>query len=191
MMEKRRRLIPLMLGLLLVSACAVKPTRDPRNPADVRNGPVLLRVCYIDGDSVHLAVGDQVELATSRLGRLRIRHLPADGSPREAWNGGDDVRVRSAILVERVDSRTDSGANSRGDSRANRTVARRFVPVGRFAVRVDEPGGHARFDFLASKATANLTNERYPECNVDLGDDEMLIRGVEDEERHGGTAHMR
>lgn len=169
---------PLILGVLLVmSACATRPVPDPRNAGMVRDRPVLLRVCYVDGDGAHLSVGDQVELDTSRLGRLRIRHLPGEGQ--NAWNGGDDVRVKSAILVERVDQRPNS------------RVTRRFVPAGRFSVQIEERGEHVRFDFLASKATANLSNERYPECNVDLGDDEVLIRGVEDDDRHAGTVHLR
>ncbi len=169
----------LALGVLLtLTGCAVKPIPDPREPAAARGAPVLLRVCYVEGDGAHLAVGDQVELSNSKLGRLRIRHLPGPGNTQGAWNGGEDVKVRSAVLVELT------------DAKGNRTQGRRFVPVGRFSVRVGEIT-HAPFDFLTSKAVTNLRNDRFPECNVDLGDDEVLIRGVKDEDRHGGTAHLR
>jgi hypothetical protein len=164
---------------VLMTACAVRPTPDPRSPAEVRDGPVLLRVCYVEGDGAHLSVGDQVELDTSRLGRLRIRHLQAPTSQGPIWNGGDDVQVRTAMLAELVE---------RGDNGEER---RRFVPVGRFEVGLDEGGRHLRFDFLASKATDHLENRQYPECNVDLGADEVLIRGVEDTDRHGGHAIVR
>jgi hypothetical protein len=149
---------------------------DPRSPAPVRDGPVVLRVCYVDGDGAHLAVGDQVELATNGLGRLRIRHLPAGGNM-AAWNGGDDAAVKDAVLVEQA-GRTDA------------KNLRRFVPVGRFGVRLPD-SAHARFDFLVSKAVANLSNNRFPECNVDLGTDEVLVRGVDDGARHGGHAILR
>jgi hypothetical protein len=161
----------------LLTACAVRPLPDPRSPAPVRDTPVLLRVCYVDGDGAHLAVGDQVELTTNNLGRLRIRHVPTAGNAQGAWNGGDAAAVKDAVLVELVDTR-------------NKANTRRFVPVGRFGVRLAEIP-HARFDFLASKATANLANDRFPECNVELGADEVLIRGVEDDERHGGHAILR
>jgi hypothetical protein len=143
----------------------------------VRDAPVVLRVCYVDGDGAHLAVGDQVELTTNSFGRLRIRHLPANGNA-NAWNGGEDAAVKKAVLVEQV-----GGPNASKNTR-------RFVPVGRFNVRLSD-SAHARFDFLTSKAVANLTNNRYPECNVDLGADELIIRGVEDDERHGGHSALR
>jgi hypothetical protein len=165
-----------MLLVATLAGCAVRPLPDPREPAPVRDAPVLLRVCYVEGDGAHLAVGDQVELATNGMGRLRIRHLPASGGV--AWNAGDDVAVKKAVLVEQVASRRDN------------KNARRFVPVGRFSVRVPE-SAHVRFDFLASKAVLNLANNRYPECNVELGTDEVLIRGAEDQERHGGHAILR
>jgi hypothetical protein len=38
---------------------------------------------------------------------------------------------------------------------------------------------------------ANLSNNRFPECNVDLGTDEVLVRGVDDGARHGGHAILR
>ena len=94
----------------------------PRNPAPTRDGPVVLRVCYVEGDGAHLAVGDQVELTTNKLGRLRIRHLPQNANG-PAWNGGDDAAVRDAVLVEQI---MPSGE-------AKNT--RRFVPVGRFSVQ--------------------------------------------------------
>jgi len=74
--------------------------------------------------------------------------------------------------------------------RNNQKNTRWFVPVGRFRVHV---GGveHAPFDFSTSKATANLANNRFPECNVDLGADEVLIRGVKDAGRHGGDVVLR
>jgi hypothetical protein len=164
------------LMTVVLAGCAVRPIPDPRSPASVRDAPVVLRVCYVDGGGAHLAVGDQVELATSSLGRLRIRHLPANNGP--AWNAGEDVAVKDAVLVEQVGQRPDS------------KNLRRFVPVGRFAVQIPD-GSHTRFDFLASKAVANLANNRFSECNVPLGADEVLIRGVEDEARHGGHAILR
>jgi hypothetical protein len=161
--------------LLALAGCAVRPTPDPRNPGMVRNGPALFRVCIVEGEGTHLAVGDLVELATSRSGRLRVRHLPGDGNQMEPWNGGDSARVRSAVLVERIDS--------------DRQTARRFVPVGRFDVAVHGQSG--RFDFLASRVTEAMQNDRYPSCNVDVGDDELVIRGVEHEgRRHDGIAHL-
>lgn len=175
-----KRVLRSLLAVLCIAAfaagCAVKPVPDPRSPGPVHDTPVSLRVCYVEGDGAHLAVGDQVELATSTLGRLRIRHIPGSGGG--AWNAGDDVRVKSAVLVEQIDPSGD------------KVNTRRFVPVGRFSVSLGERE-HARFDFLASKATANLTNNRFPECNVDLGDDEVLIRGVEDDGRHGGHSILR
>ncbi len=178
MIVRRMRFWALSLGAAaVVGGCAVRPTPDPRDPAPVRDSPSLLRVCYVEGDGAHLAVGDQVEITTNRLGRLRIRHIPGPDNRAGAWNGGDDVAVRDAVLVERVDKQTQS--------------MRRFVPVGRFNVRLPDGDGHARFDFLASKATANLSNNRYPECNVSLGDDEVLIRGVDEHDRHGGDVHLR
>jgi hypothetical protein len=174
-----RNLLTMFCVVTVATGCAVRPVPDPRNPGPVRDSPLLLRVCHVDGDGAHLTVGDQVELATNKLGRLRIRHILSPDNSGGAWNAGDDAAVKSSVLVELIDPRGD------------KTNTRRFVPVGRFSVRVGERSEHARFDFLASKATDNLTNNRYPECNVDLGDDEFLVRGVEDDERHGGTAHVR
>jgi hypothetical protein len=177
-MTKRTVAQAVAIGLWVsLAGCAVRTIPDPRDPAPVRDGPVLLRVCYVDGDGAHLAVGDQVELATNKLGRLRIRHVPADGNA-PAWNGGADAAVRDAVLVEQI---------AQGGAAKN---VRRFVPVGRFGVRLPD-SAHARFDFLASKAVANLSNNRPPECNVPLGADEVIIRGVEDGARHGGHAILR
>jgi hypothetical protein len=167
----------LLAAAVFVTGCAVRPKPDPRNPAPVRDSPQLLRVCYVEGDGAHLAVGDQVELSTNQLGRLRIRHLPNPDNP-NVWNGGDDVAVKRGVLVETV---------------AGKQGARRFVPVGRFSVRVPDQGEgvHATFDFATSKATANLSNNRFPECNVALGADEVVIRGVDDVDQHGGDAILR
>jgi hypothetical protein len=168
-----------VLGAVALTGCAVRPIPDPRDPAPVKDSPVLLRVCFVDGAGAHLSVGDQVELTTSNAGRLTIRHVPGPENKDGAWNAGQAVKVRAAVLVEMV------------AQRGTKQNTRRFVPVGRFSVRLGDNGPHAPFDFLTSKATANLANNRYPECNVDLGDDEVLVRGVEDESRHGGTAHLR
>jgi hypothetical protein len=167
----------LLLAAALTAGCAVRPKPDPRNPAPVRDSPQLLRVCYVEGDGAHLAVGDQVELSTNQLGRLRIRHLPNPENG-NVWNGGDDVAVKRAVLVELV---------------TGKPGARRFVPVGRFSVRVPDQDGsvHAQFDFTTSNATVSLQNNRFPECNVALGTDEVVIRGVDDEDRHGGDAILR
>ena len=166
----------------IATGCAVRPVVDPRNPAPVRDGAVVLRVCVVDGDDpppAHLAVGDQVELTTNRLGRLRIRHLPMDPN-RPAWNGGDDTAVKDAVLAEQV--------VPRGESKNTR----RFVPVGRFTVEVPTGPHPAEFDFLASKAVSHLTGNPFPdECNVPLGTDEVIIRGVEDSARHGGHDILR
>jgi hypothetical protein len=170
---------PVLAAAVLVGCAASRPVPDPREPAPVKDSPVLLRVCYVDGDGAHLSVGDQVELTTSALGRLTIRHIPGPDNKDGQWNGGDSVKAKARILVERV------------AARGNKTNMRRFVPVGRFRVRLGENGPHAPFDFLTSKVVANPRNERYPECNAEIGDDEVLVRGVRDEDRHGGTAHLR
>jgi hypothetical protein len=168
-MTKRIVARTVMIGLLfsIATGCAVRPVVDPRNPAPARDGPVVLRVCYVNGDGAHLAMGDQVEFSTSKLGRVRIRHLPANANT-PAWNGGDFAGVRDAILVERV----MLGKN-----------VRRFVPVGRFGVQLPD-SSHAKFDFLATKiVAANVAT-----CNLPVGTDAMMIRGVEDQARHGGHA---
>ena len=168
----------MLLAAALVAGCAVRVKPDPRNPAPVSDSPQLLRVCYVEGTGAHLAVGDQVELSTSQRGRLRIRHLPNPNNS-SVWNGGDAIDVKGAVLVELV---------------TGKPGARSFVPVGRFPVRVPDQGEgvHATFDFRTSKATANLENNNLPECNVALGADEVVIRGVDDEyRRHGGEAHLR
>ena len=163
------------IGFLLsiATGCAVRPVVDPRNPAPVRDGAVVLRVCYIEGDGAHLAVGDRVELMTSKLGRLRIRHMPANANT-PAWNGGDTTAVRDAVLVEQI----------RQGGEANNT--RRFVPVGRFGVQLPD-SSHVKFDFLATKAVATGGGP-IPGCNVPLGTDAVMIRGAEDQARHGGHA---
>ena len=167
----------LLAAAAVVTGCAVLPKPDPRNPAPVKDSPQVLRVCYVVGDGAHLVVGDQIELSTNRFGRLRIRHLPGPDN-RNVWNDGEAVAVKKAVLVETV---------------AGKQGARRFVPVGRFSVRVPDQGDavHDKFDFLASKATANLSNNRFPECNVPLGADEVIIRGVADRDRNDGDAVMR
>lgn len=177
---KRRsfRVVTLASAAALMAGCAVLPTPDPRDPAPVKDSPVVLRVCSVDGDGAHLAVGDQVELATNRLGRLRIRHLPLAQNQARVWNGGEAVRVRDAVLVEMVEARGERNT-------------RRFVPVGRFAVRVGDAREHADFDFLTSKVTTRVAQHMYPECVAEIGDDEVLIRGVEDLDRHGGVVHLR
>lgn len=178
----------LLCKTLLAAVCAAtaltgcaggRVIPDPRSPAPVKGAPVLLRVCYVDGDGAHLSVGDQIELATGNRGKLTIRQIPGPDNKDGLWNGGEAVKVRAAVLVERV------------APRGNQKNTRRFVPVGRFEVALSDSAPHALFDFLASKATANLRNDRYPECNVDLGDDEVIVRGVEDQDRHGGDAHLR
>jgi hypothetical protein len=157
----------------------------------VRDGPVTLRVCIVEGDAAHLAIGDRVELATSRLGRLRIRHLPGPGND-VVWNDGEDVRVNSAVLVERVDPGSVPTASAQRQQAAGQTQAgaRRFVPVGRFSVRTDD-AEHARFDFLVGQTTMPTRDHEYPECIADVGDDEVIIRGVEVHERHGGHVILR
>ncbi|HET7609308.1 MAG TPA: hypothetical protein VFL84_11570 [Gammaproteobacteria bacterium] len=166
----------LLTAAVFAAGCA-RLTPDPRNPAPVKDSPQLLRVCYVIGDAAHLAVGDQVELSTSGQGRLRIRHIPREGN-NEIWNGGEAVAVKAAILVEAVPGKQG---------------ARRFVPVGRFSVRVPDQGDavHDEFDFATSHATANLQGSRFPECNVALGTDEVIIRGVTDHDRHDGDAVLR
>jgi hypothetical protein len=163
------------MGLLIsfATGCAVRPVVDPRNPAPVRDGPVVLTVCYVDGDGAHLAVGDRIEL-TANKGGLRIRHLPVDNRP--AWNGGDDTGVKDAVLVEQI----MPGGQSKN--------TRRFVPVGRFKVQLPD-SSHVKFDFLASKAVA-ANGGPIPGCNVPLGTDTFTIRGVEDQARHGGHATL-
>jgi len=155
----------------VAAGCAVRPVVDPRNPAPVRDGPVVLTVCNIDGDGAHLAVGDRVELTTNKLGRLRIRHMPANANT-PVWNGGDDAAVRDAVLVEQI--------MPQGEAKNSR----RFVPVGQFSVQLPD-SAHVKFDFLASKLVGNLTG-----CNVPIGTDVFIIRGVEDRARHGGHATL-
>jgi hypothetical protein len=173
------RVFALASAAALAAGCAVLPTPDPRDPGAVKDSPVVLRVCSVDGDGAHLAVGDQVELATNQLGRLRIRHLPSAQNQARVWNGGEAVRVRDAVLVEML------------DPRGQRTNTRRFVPVGRFNVRVGDTRQHAAFDFLASKVTTRVAQHMYPECVADVGDDEVIVRGVEDSDLHGGVVHLR
>jgi hypothetical protein len=173
------RAVTLTSVAALAAGCAVLPRSDPRDPAPVKDGPVVMRVCSVEGDGAHLAVGDQVELTTNRLGRLRIRHIPGPQNRTTLWNAGAATRVRDAVLVERV------------DPRGQKTNTRRFVPVGRFSVQLGDGGGHAPFDFLASKVTARVAEHAFPECIAEAGDDEVIVRGVEDTDRHGGVAHVR
>jgi hypothetical protein len=170
-MTKRIVARTVAIGFLLAIAtgCAVRPVVDPRHPGPVRDSAVRLRVCSIQDDGAHLALGDRVELTTSKLGRLRIRHLPANGRP--AWNGGDDTAVKDAVLVEAV-TPVDEQKNTR-----------RFVPVGRFSVQTPESSHSLKFDFLASKAVGQAV----PACGA-AGSDVVMIRGVEDQARHGGHA---
>jgi len=178
------------MGVLvsIATGCAVRPVVDPRNPAPVRDGPVVLTVCYVDGDGAHLAVGDRIELTANKGGRLSIRHLPAENrlvantlsaalvrhlpaENRPAWNGGDAAGVKDAVLVEQV--------MPRGESKNTR----RFVPVGRFSVQLPTSSHQVKFDFLASKLVAGQTG-----CKSPLGSDVVMIRGVDDQARHGGHA---
>jgi hypothetical protein len=162
-----------------LGGCATSlPVPDPRDPAPVQDSPVVLRVCSVDGDGAHLSVGDQVELTTSSSGHLTIRHIRGPGNQGNLWNGGEPVAVKAAILVERV--------APRGNSRN----VRRFVPVGQFSVPIGDDEPHALFDFHASKAVRNLTSDRFPECNAAIGDDKVLVRGVPDKSRHGGSADL-
>jgi hypothetical protein len=195
-MTKRIVTRTVAIGFLfsIATGCAVRPVVDPRSPAPVRDGAVVLRVCVVgeteaqalarppaqprQDPPAHLEVGDQVELTTNRLGRLRIRHLPRNPNT-PAWNGGDDSAVKDAVLVEQV--------MPRGESKNTR----RFVPVGRFTVDVPIGPHPAQFDFLASKAVSHLTGNEFPECNVPLGTDEVIIRGVGDNGRHGGHDILR
>jgi hypothetical protein len=178
---KQRLVRVLILSALAAFAagCAVMPTPDPREPGPVKDSPVVLRVCSVDGDGAHLAVGDRIELTTNSLGRLRIRHLPLPENQARVWNGGESVRVRDAVLVERL------------DARRQQPNTRRFVPVGRFPVLIGGAGEHLKFDFLASKVTTRVDRHDFPECIADVGDDEIIVRGVEDTDRHGGVAHVR
>jgi hypothetical protein len=136
----------LVVGVIsLTAGCAVRPTIDPRSPADVRGAPLLMRVCFIDGAGLaHLAVGDQVELSTNGLGRLRIRHLPGDQN-KEGPNGGDDVAVCDAVLVETTDQ----------CSRPPRVVSCRWAGSA-----CAPAGGLARaLRFRASVAIENFEND--------------------------------
>jgi hypothetical protein len=171
------RLSFMLMGAAAIAGCATIPQPDPRNPAPVKDSPQLLRVCYTEGDGAHLAVGDQVEISTNKFGRMRIRHIP-NPENKNVWNDGKAVAVKKSILVE-----TAPGNASK----------RQFVPVGRFSVHVPDQGDghHAKFDFSQSKAVANLSGNRYPECNVALGADEVVIRGVMDTKRHGGDSVAR
>jgi hypothetical protein len=171
-------LAPAIAAAVLGGCATSLPVPDPRDPAPEQDSPVVLRVCFVDGDGAHLSVGDQVELTTSSDGRLTVRHIRGPGNQGGLWNGGEPVAVKAAILTERVAPRGN-----------NRNV-RRFVPVGQFEVRIgDEP--HALFDFQASKVVRNLTSDRFPECNAAVGDDNVLVRGVPDKDRHGGSADLR
>ena len=172
--------LSLTLLALTLAGCASRIVPDPRMPAAVRDAPVRLTVCYLEGEGAHLRVGDQVELANSRLGRLRIRHIPDPQRGGTAWNDGKQARVRASILTEA------------DQSQRQRAGGRRFVPVGRFRVEVADQAGHGtRYDFLSNKVTDNLRIEGLPQCEASVGDDEIIIRGVDDDARHGGVAHLR
>jgi hypothetical protein len=179
MKQRCVRILMLSAAAAFTAGCAVLPTPDPRDPGPVKDSPVVLRVCSVDDDGAHLAVGDQVELATNQLGRLRIRHLPRPENQARVWNGGEAVRVRDAVLVEML------------DPRGQRANTRRFVPVGRFPVRIGAARQHLDFDFLASKVTTRVERHEYPECVADVGEDEIIVRGVEDMDLHGGVVHLR
>jgi hypothetical protein len=168
-------LMAALAAVALAGCAAGRVTPDPRSPAPTKDTRVLLRVCRVDGDGAHLSVGDQVELATGSRGKLTIRQIPGPNNKDGLWNGGETVKVRSALLVEMV---------------ANQRTTSRFVPVGRFPVRLTDSAEHEQFDFLASKVTANQRSDQFPECNVDVGDDEVIVRGVGDRDRHGGQAHL-
>ena len=49
----------------------------------------------------------------------------------------------------------------------------------------------AAFDVLASKVTARVAEHMFRECIADVGDDEVIVRGVDDSDLHGGVAHLR
>jgi len=174
----KRVLAPAVAAAVLAGCATSLPVPDPREPP-VDNSPVVLRVCFVDGDGAHLSVGDQVELTTSSSGALTIRHLRGPGNQGGLWNDGAAIAVSSTMLVERVAPRN------------NKTNTRRFVPVGRFPVRLADDNAHALFDFQASKVVGNLRSDRFPECNAAIGDDNVLVRGVRDLDRHGGTADLR
>jgi hypothetical protein len=171
--------VPALAAVALAGCAGSRPLPDPRDPAPVKDSPVVLRVCYVDGDGAHLAVGDQVVLTTSNFGRLRIRHIPGPENQSGQWNGGEPAKVKATVLVER------------SAPRGNKVNTRKFVPVGRFHVRLGDAGAHAPFDFQQSKVVAVPRVDKYPDCNAEIGDDEVLVRGVEDQGRHGGTAHLR
>jgi hypothetical protein len=175
----KRVLAPAVAAAVLAGCATSLPVPDPREPAPAQDSPVVLRVCFVDGDGAHLSVGDQVELTTMSGGRLTIRHIRGEGNQGGLWNGGAAVAVKSTILVERVAPRN------------NKTNTRRFVPVGQFPVRLADDESHALFDFQASKVVGNLRSDRFPECNASVGDDNVLVRGVRDLDRHGGTADLR
>jgi len=171
--------VAVLVAVAFSAGCAgVRPIPDPRYPAPVVDSPVLLRACFVDGDGAHAAVGDQVEITTTEAGRLTIRHIPGPDNKEGAWNGGAPIKVSAAVLVEQS---TPRGAQKN---------TRRFVPVGRFTVRIGQVVD-APFDFQMSKATAHLTGNRFPECNVDLGADEVIVRGLKNEKRQGGEVHLR
>ena len=179
MKQRFVRVLVLSAVAAFAAGCAVMPTPDPRDPAPVKDSPVVLRVCSVDEGGAHLEVGDQVELATNQLGRLRIRHLPLPQNQARVWNGGEAVRVKGAVLVELL------------DPRGQRPNTRRFVPVGRFPVRIGDTRQHLDFDFHASKVTTAVERHDYPECVASVGDDEIIIRCVEDSDLHGGVVHLR
>lgn len=177
--RRARSLLTITAAAVVTAACAVRPAIDPRTPNVDPDVPVTLRVCIVADGGAHLVVGDQVEFTTGGFGGLRIRHIPGAQNNDGAWNRGAPVRVRSAVLIERVDPQGD------------RNNISRFVPVGRFPVRLEDQSRHQLYDFLVSKTTTPTREHQFPECIADIGDDEVLIRGVLDEDRHGGTVILR
>jgi hypothetical protein len=138
------RVFALASAAALAAGCAVLPTPDPRDPGAVKDSPVVLRVCSVDGDGAHLAVGDQVELATNQLGRLRIRHLPS-----ALWRRSVGYIERAACnrinLGRALDCRSKfqhlagaTGSASSRPSRVLRTFASSLSAVRSLHVRTDQ-----------------------------------------------------
>lgn len=188
--RRARAALAAAAGVLLMTACAVRPVPDPRNPGVIEDRPVTMRVCIVEGDGAHADVGDQVEFLTSRTGRLRIRHIAGPNNERGEWNDGEPIRVDAKVLVERV-AATAAGQSARQRNQQDGQTLRRIVPVGRFLVRIGEPPQHEPFDFRASKTTTPMREHEFDECVADVGDDEIIIRGVRHDDRHGGRIIIR